>query len=317
MDRYTAERKRLEYARVCTKLDVGKEIPRFIEAIMKNGQIASIDVEIPWLPAKCDSCKVFGNSAKTCTKGKKDSVVDKIDVQIQHNNVVVTSAEFSPQNVGKDRKGKDVLSYELTSKFKNSLEEAVKLDSGKKGGSSSRFALLNDSMDIASLVDDLCEHLKQQCVVAKNADELFNAIKPKSYGGKGGLKAGVKGGRKAVEGDPSVKAMEAYVGYATCYKEDSFQARKLDRVMIGNGLLDLDIHSIVEFLLPAMSDHCPALLQPVLRDFNKRYFSNISDQVKAKKEESEVVQAQIMKGFDLVHIAKDLLFDLMDLLAAE
>ncbi|XVF76997.1 hypothetical protein PTKIN_Ptkin14bG0004700 [Pterospermum kingtungense] len=44
-------------------------------------------------------------------------------------------------------------------------------------------------------------------------------------------------------------------------QEDSFQARKLDRVMVGSGWMDLPFSSTVEFLPPGVSDHCPGLFK--------------------------------------------------------
>ncbi|XVF47001.1 hypothetical protein PTKIN_Ptkin03bG0074100 [Pterospermum kingtungense] len=64
MDRYTVERKMLEYARICIEPKVGKEIPRFIEVVRKNGSVACIEVDVPWMPIRCDKCQFFGHSAK-------------------------------------------------------------------------------------------------------------------------------------------------------------------------------------------------------------------------------------------------------------
>lgn len=70
MDRFTAEKKRLEYARVCIEIDVEKEVPRFIEVVRKNGGLAEVEVVIPWMPVKCAECKVFGHSSKFVPKSK-------------------------------------------------------------------------------------------------------------------------------------------------------------------------------------------------------------------------------------------------------
>ncbi|XVF71896.1 hypothetical protein PTKIN_Ptkin12aG0077100 [Pterospermum kingtungense] len=66
MDRFTIERKRLEYARVCIEVDMEKKIPRFIEAVRKNGKVALVEIIVPWKPAKCDECKEFGHSTNSC-----------------------------------------------------------------------------------------------------------------------------------------------------------------------------------------------------------------------------------------------------------
>ncbi|PKI45194.1 hypothetical protein CRG98_034415 [Punica granatum] len=61
MDRATALRSRLEYAKVCIELDVDKEIPEFLNVDLGNNRSAEVLVDIPWLPDKCDHCKVFGH----------------------------------------------------------------------------------------------------------------------------------------------------------------------------------------------------------------------------------------------------------------
>lgn len=70
MDRVTIEKRRLEYARVYIKIDVDKEIPRFINVMRKNRYIAEVEVIVPVMPVKCAECKVFGHSPRVC-QGKK------------------------------------------------------------------------------------------------------------------------------------------------------------------------------------------------------------------------------------------------------
>ncbi|PKI54638.1 hypothetical protein CRG98_024989 [Punica granatum] len=65
MDRATALRSRLEYAKVCIELDVDKEIPEFLNVDLGNNRSAEVLVDIPWLPDKCDHCKVFGHQCNS------------------------------------------------------------------------------------------------------------------------------------------------------------------------------------------------------------------------------------------------------------
>ncbi|XVF72303.1 hypothetical protein PTKIN_Ptkin12aG0110000 [Pterospermum kingtungense] len=61
-------------------------------------------------------------------------------------------------------------------------------------------------------------------------------------------------------------------------------------------------------------------LKPVLRDFNKRFFSNIFDRIKIKKEDLRAVQDGIMQGnatTQSLALEKQLLSELTDLLLAE
>ncbi|PKI39155.1 hypothetical protein CRG98_040456 [Punica granatum] len=61
MDRATAIRSRLDYAKVCVEVEVENEIPQFLSVDLGNGYIVEVLVDIPWMPDKCDRCKVFGH----------------------------------------------------------------------------------------------------------------------------------------------------------------------------------------------------------------------------------------------------------------
>ena len=67
MDRFTASQQRLAFARVCVEVDASVEVPRSIEVEMKNGHRVHVNVSIPWMPAKCSHCKIFGHSDKDCS----------------------------------------------------------------------------------------------------------------------------------------------------------------------------------------------------------------------------------------------------------
>ena len=66
MDRITANQQRLSYAKVCVEIEVNKEIPRSIEVELRNGRTVSVMVEVPWMPAKCSQCRIFGHGEKIC-----------------------------------------------------------------------------------------------------------------------------------------------------------------------------------------------------------------------------------------------------------
>ncbi|XP_039020242.1 uncharacterized protein LOC120152010 [Hibiscus syriacus] len=98
-------------------------------------------------------------------------------------------------------------------------------------------------------------------------------------------------------------------------QQDSYLARKLDRVLVNSAWIDAFPESDVEFLTPGDSDHCPAVMwlrkaAPVpvegnpaqvlfqklkrlkcpLRYLNKSHFNDISNQVKLKREELMCIQ---------------------------
>ncbi|XP_031398560.1 uncharacterized protein LOC116209144 [Punica granatum] len=65
MDRATALRSRLDYAKVCIEVEVENEIPNTLTVDLGNEHTVEVLVDTPWLPAKCDQCKVFGHSCSS------------------------------------------------------------------------------------------------------------------------------------------------------------------------------------------------------------------------------------------------------------
>ncbi|XP_039066047.1 uncharacterized protein LOC120211619 [Hibiscus syriacus] len=118
-------------------------------------------------------------------------------------------------------------------------------------------------------------------------------------------------------------------------QDDSYLARKLDRILTNSQwLLDFP-DSYVEFKAPGVSDHCPGLiwtqneaqilfnkmkrLKPILKELNRNLFSDISVRVAAKRAELESVQLSILSGslqFG-VEDEKKIRVDLVDLEVAE
>ena len=70
MDRITTNKQHLAFAKVCIEVDASTEIPKSIEAKMRNGFVISISMVIPWLPQKCSQCNIFGHLDKNCLKKK-------------------------------------------------------------------------------------------------------------------------------------------------------------------------------------------------------------------------------------------------------
>ncbi|GMI90200.1 hypothetical protein HRI_002689300 [Hibiscus trionum] len=68
MDSITVSRQRVAFAKVCVELEAGANIPRLINVKLGDGSLASIVVEVRWLPPSCGHCIVFGHSGKNCTQ---------------------------------------------------------------------------------------------------------------------------------------------------------------------------------------------------------------------------------------------------------
>ncbi|XVF79070.1 hypothetical protein PTKIN_Ptkin14bG0189800 [Pterospermum kingtungense] len=85
MDRITAQRERLAFARVCVEIEVTKEIPKKIEVLLR-GRIVEVMVSVPWLPLKCSKCNIFGHTEKDCMK--KQMVVSTEEKEGMENKVL-------------------------------------------------------------------------------------------------------------------------------------------------------------------------------------------------------------------------------------
>ncbi|XVF55241.1 hypothetical protein PTKIN_Ptkin06aG0021300 [Pterospermum kingtungense] len=85
MDRITAQRERLAFARVCVEIEVTKEIPKKIEVLLR-GRIVEVMVSVPWLPLKCPKCNIFGHTEKDCMK--KQVVVSIEEKERMENKVL-------------------------------------------------------------------------------------------------------------------------------------------------------------------------------------------------------------------------------------
>ncbi|KAJ8759633.1 hypothetical protein K2173_009280 [Erythroxylum novogranatense] len=87
MDSVTASQTRLDYAKVCVEIDVVADIPKTIYVVLRDGTICSVWVAIPWMPLKCDACKVFGHAVKGCPKKTKQVWVPKVQASTDAGEV--------------------------------------------------------------------------------------------------------------------------------------------------------------------------------------------------------------------------------------
>ncbi|KAK8713740.1 hypothetical protein V6N13_148951 [Hibiscus sabdariffa] len=65
MDSVTANRERLEYAKVCVEIGACSFILKFIDVLLRDGRVHPVRVVVPWLLPSCSRCKVFGHSEKS------------------------------------------------------------------------------------------------------------------------------------------------------------------------------------------------------------------------------------------------------------
>ncbi|XP_017642485.1 uncharacterized protein LOC108483539 [Gossypium arboreum] len=68
MDRITADRMRLSYAKLCIEVSTTVVIPRFVNVELLDGSIVSIVVSVPWLPTHCTDCYSFDYSVRFVLK---------------------------------------------------------------------------------------------------------------------------------------------------------------------------------------------------------------------------------------------------------
>ena len=64
MDRIIANQQKVTCAKVCIKIEVGLDVPRSIKVELRDGSMVSVYVEVPWMPAKCSQCGIYGHNDK-------------------------------------------------------------------------------------------------------------------------------------------------------------------------------------------------------------------------------------------------------------
>ncbi|GAB2268465.1 hypothetical protein Dimus_038720 [Dionaea muscipula] len=65
LDRYTATRERLSYARVCIEVDAAGPCHREVR-LRCGDKEALVRVKFDWFPARCEMCRVFGHATSGC-----------------------------------------------------------------------------------------------------------------------------------------------------------------------------------------------------------------------------------------------------------
>ncbi|XP_039059739.1 uncharacterized protein LOC120203531 [Hibiscus syriacus] len=70
MDTVTASKTCLEYTKLCIEIRAKDTIPEQVKVELKDGVKVPIMVKVPWMPARCNFCKIFGHNDKGCTQSK-------------------------------------------------------------------------------------------------------------------------------------------------------------------------------------------------------------------------------------------------------
>ncbi|XP_039064772.1 uncharacterized protein LOC120209999 [Hibiscus syriacus] len=115
MDSVTAEKTRLEFAKICLEIGPNDKIPEYVEVVLNDGSVTSVLVEIPWLPPSCRSCKMFGHTEKGCKVHKQTA---QQPTQVWKRKETIPNANDSEPLIG----GTEMLQGNLTSLSNNSKE---------------------------------------------------------------------------------------------------------------------------------------------------------------------------------------------------
>ncbi|MDV3166621.1 MAG: DUF4283 domain-containing protein ['Waltheria sp.' little leaf phytoplasma] len=129
MDNFTAQRKKVGFARVCVEIDLRKELPKDFDVELADGSFATVVVEVPWTPPVCKKCSQFGHEERFCPQKPvwKEKKVDAAKAGM---------AQVDPSPVVEQKRGKEKMHDEV-----NPTEEVVV--------SKNQFALLNYAKEAA------------------------------------------------------------------------------------------------------------------------------------------------------------------------
>ncbi|XP_031387323.1 uncharacterized protein LOC116200633 [Punica granatum] len=341
MDRATALRSRLDYAKVCIEVEVEKEIPEFLTVDLGDNYTVNVLVDVPWLPEKCDRCKAFGHRCNNAAERPLEagqSAVSKPDARscpavepathpahlvAEKSPVTVTNIFNASSSVQKD-KAQGTLSEDLSRgrnqvlTKKQTFADLAEEVEGQENASSSVDEWANASTKEVQLGGKRLPRSASKGVAQVVLKVQGTRKSRSSKGGVGwtaitfvyasnnmlerrvlwqdlqALAVNMRhswvlmGDFNAVKGTEEVKAVgrEVVIDQSMrdfsdfmnaaelidhtsigCYftwsnkRQEGFQVRKIDRVLVNEKWFQGDIASTVEFLPPGISDHCPALLK--------------------------------------------------------
>ena len=193
MDRITTSQQRLAYARVCVEVEASKTIPQSLEIELKNGITVHVHVEIPWQPAKCSQCCIFGHGDKDCPMKSPVQAPEKIWKPKQVDQTHEEGGEGNKKEEiekGEKEKTEDIqVKAKVVEKGCSSKSPEILV--GKNSGSMNKYAILefvNENIEVEAMAPigfieekTNVEPRKARAASARVADLMKN-LKPKKKG---------------------------------------------------------------------------------------------------------------------------------------
>ncbi|XVF48419.1 hypothetical protein PTKIN_Ptkin03bG0188700 [Pterospermum kingtungense] len=223
MDRFTAERKILEYARICVEVDVTKKISKVIEVVRRNGTVVPVEVMVPLMPGRCLECNHYGHTNKSCP---------------QNSKAVEASKKIW---IPKKEQKKEVLMEEII---------VSKIDDISIKG---KHVVVVQNSPVKQLVQvrpvDLQVDAKETRASSIGVVAVVKACQPRR---KGPMNKKAKSG-----GSP--KSEFTWINNQNA----DFQARKLDRVLVNHEWIAQFPDTMAEFQVLGVSDHSPGVIRRI------------------------------------------------------
>ncbi|XP_022762128.1 uncharacterized protein LOC111308033 [Durio zibethinus] len=168
------------------------DIPRFIDVMLRNGTITSISVTVPWMPPKCQHCKVYGHSEKTCPH--KALVVEtkvwlpkrKNDGKTSNNSEVEVKKkvgdEISPKRVRRGVVSTRELKLAVTSGSTNRFEVLDKVDEVKANAETNQNDTARPELHETMLEEVVVNSPRRTRAASAGVAELMKQLKNKKRG---------------------------------------------------------------------------------------------------------------------------------------
>ncbi|KAK8672311.1 hypothetical protein V6N13_110684 [Hibiscus sabdariffa] len=304
MDSITASKQRLAYAKVCVEISVDFDLPCSVDVKLQNGNIVSVYVDVPWVPPKCSRCKIFGHSDRSCF------VADECEKPMQ--KLVVPAAEVGRvDGVAPLKLRGNPMLENLSQKVVavTPLPSVIKSGKGVYRGSSNQFQVLADVANLLHTGTDVVNSTVDTIVVGKvtGSDEVSVD--------------------ESLDGDV-IDGVVDFVVEPEAKLKSIHSPRKTRNASLGVHQLLQDMKvkqkARVEkdsWCSDASGDPMRRLfvklkrLKPILKQFNRERYGELSFKVVAARKEVEAAQLDILCGassgsVERVHELKAKLFDL-------
>ncbi|GLT68044.1 hypothetical protein SLA2020_403070 [Shorea laevis] len=131
LDKATADRTRVDYAKVCVEVEVAKAqfLPTVIPVFDEDSPPVDVKVEYPWLPVTCDLCHKKGHASSTCNKKSgQDNKKEWVPIGKRNNSASSVDQVVStkpPETLGEPLQGFDLCqpSLQRTSPAKSPVDK--------------------------------------------------------------------------------------------------------------------------------------------------------------------------------------------------